>query len=95
MAAGTRRKITGSFGGNGSSDAFQSAGGFNLSVSGTYAGTISIERSFDEGVTYFTVSALTANAEVQKRVDEVEVGVLYRLTMASYSSGTATYRMSS
>ena len=91
--------VTGTFAAVGSSSALlpvpQEGGdqkNMNLSLSGTWAGTILLERSFDGGTNYFTVNSYTANTEA--RIPESEVGVLYRLTCSVYTSGTVTYRLS-
>lgn len=68
--------------------------GFNLSVSGTWAGTITVQRSFDDGVTFVDVEAFTANTE---RVgDEPELNIVYRagFKTGEYTSGTAVVRLS-
>ena len=94
MAQAQRTPVTGTFGATGASNGFVTAKGFNISVSGTYAGTIQIQRSFDQGVTWLNVLELTANQEVERRVDDPEVGVYWRLECTAYTSGTATYRIS-
>lgn len=71
----------------------------NLSVYGTFSGTWSLQRSFDNGTTWndTTKNDGTANsftAAVENRFDEYESGVLYRISCSSYTSGTIYYRMS-
>lgn len=67
---------------------------FNVSISGTWAGTVTLQRSFDGGTTYTDVEVFTANAE--KNGEEVEGGVDYRLGIKTgeYTSGTAELRLS-
>lgn len=91
--------VSGTFAATGSSAALmpiKKVGGIeksmNLSLSGTWAGTVLTERSFDGGTTYFTVGSYTASTEA--RIPESEVGVLYRLRCSVYTSGTVTYRLS-
>lgn len=69
-------------------------GNFNVSISGTWSGTVTVQRSFDKGVTWMDVEAFTANAE--KRGDEGERDVRYRAGFKSgnYTSGVAAVRIS-
>jgi hypothetical protein len=69
-------------------------GPFNLSLSGTWVGTITIQRSFDNGVTWLDVTIFTANIEYLR--DEPELGALYRagFKAGEYTSGTAAVRIS-
>lgn len=66
---------------------------FNLSVSGTWAGTVTLQRSFDNGSTWVDVWSTTSNVETA--VESIESGVLYRLGIKSgnYTSGTAVCRL--
>lgn len=75
-------------------DWVQLFGPFNLSVSGTWVGTITIQRSFDNGVTWLDVKTYTSNAE--DLGEEPELGVLFRAGFkpGEYTSGTAAVRIS-
>lgn len=84
--------VTGSFTGTGQSSSVVITGGFNLSLSGFGSGTVSIERSFDNGSTWNTIESYTTDTE--KRGCEPENGILYRLNCSDYSSGTIVYRIS-
>jgi hypothetical protein len=69
-------------------------GAANIWISGTWAGTITLQATYDDGVTWIDVQAYTANA-----VDvlyEPEVGIAYRLGFKAgeYTSGTAVVRIS-
>lgn len=66
---------------------------FNLSISGTWAGTITLQRSFDGGVTWLDISSYTANT--QQIGEEAEYPVHYRVGFKTgdYSSGTAVVRL--
>jgi hypothetical protein len=66
---------------------------FNLSVSGTWSGTVTLQRSFDNGSTWVDVWSTTSNVETA--VESIESGVLYRLGIKSgnYTSGTAVCRL--
>lgn len=67
---------------------------FNLSVSGTWAGTLTLQRSFDGGTTWVDVETYTANTE--KVGTDPEHKVFYRIGFKTgeYTSGTAVVRLS-
>lgn len=67
---------------------------FNVSISGTWSGTITLQRSFDDGSTWLDVKTYTANAE--EKGFEPEAGVTYQLGFetGNYTSGTAAVRLS-
>lgn len=72
---------------------------FNISVWGTFVGTVQLERSFDNGTTWLPLTAGGTQIEkftapASESVDEFEVGVLYRLNCTAYTSGTINYRLS-
>ena len=69
-----------------SSDVFVEKGSFNLGISGTFTGTVTIQRSSDKS-TWATVDTFIAPTE---EVGTEAEGIHYR---ASYSgTGTATVR---
>lgn len=84
--------LSGTFSGTGRSSSVSIKDGFNLSLSGFGSATVAIERSFDNGATWKTIEAYTADAE--KRGCEPEDGVLYSLNCSAYSSGSISYRVS-
>ena len=66
----------------------------NIWISGTWAGTITLQATYDDGSTWIDVATYTANA-----IDvlyEPEVGIAYRIGFKSgaYTSGTAVVRIS-
>lgn len=67
-------------------------GFFNLSLSGTWVGTIALERKYSSTDAFKEVTTFTANTEDQR--EEREAGVTYRLKMKAYTSGTPTFRLS-
>ncbi len=69
-------------------------GNFNLSISGTWAGTVHLQRSFDMGTSWVDIASYTANTELQGF--EPESGVYYRagIKTGNHSSGTAVVRIS-
>lgn len=69
-------------------------GDFNYSLSGTWAGTVHLQRSFDIGVTWLDITSHTANIETAGA--EPEDGVQYRFGVktGNYTSGTVVGRIS-
>lgn len=76
------------------------AGGFNITISGSFVATIQLERSFDKGTTWFPVSkdatgaAMAFTGVASLSGYEYESGVQYRLNCTAYTSGTAACRLS-
>ncbi len=69
-------------------------GDFNISVSGTWAGTVTVQRSFDSGTTFVDVEGFTANTE--KAGFETQNSMVYRIGFKTgdYTSGSALVRIS-
>ncbi len=69
-------------------------GYFNLSLSGTWTATVTIQRSFDQGSTWYDVDTWTTNT--QEYGLEPENGVYYRFGVKTdeYTSGTIVGRLS-
>jgi len=98
--------ITGTFGATGQSaslcpkqgDYHHQSYSFNMSLWGTFVGTVQLERSFDNGTTWLPITALgssiTFTAPASESFEEPEVGVIYRLNCTAYTSGTVNYRLS-
>lgn len=97
--------VTGSFTATGQSSSFRpvlrsangGGGAFNISLWGTFSGSVTVQRSFDGGTTWVdktpsSIYTLTAPASFTD--EEPEVGVIYRLNCTSYVSGTINYRIS-
>lgn len=80
-----------SHGANGSGTAIRGLGTWRLITHGTWAGTIKVERSFDNS-TWELVRAFTSNSDFNANTfaaDDTEGrAAYYRTTMASYASGT-------
>ena len=75
-------------------DSAEIQGYFNISISGTWAGTVTAQRSFDLGSTWFDVATWTANT--QEYGYEPERKVYYRVGIKTgeFTSGTAVIRLS-
>ncbi len=75
-------------------------GNFNVAIWGVFVGTVQVQTSFDGGTTWIPVvnkrtgSNITFTTPGAIQEDEVEPGVLYRVQMTAYTSGTASYRIS-
>ncbi len=70
---------------------------FNISIWGTFVGTVALKRSFDGGTTWLTkwpVEIYQATTPRTFSDDEPEAGVIYRLECTAFTSGTINYRMS-
>lgn len=63
-------------------------GAVNYSISGTWSATVTIQRSFDDGSTWFEVTTFTSND--QGLIDDDNKNVIYRIGVATgdFTSGT-------
>jgi len=66
--------------------------GFNMSLSGFGTATVVLQRSFDRGDTWLNVESFSADTE--RRVDDPEAGIYYRLNCTAFTSGPIVYRLS-
>ena len=75
-------------------DRVQLAGYFNISISGVWEGTITCQRSFDQGSTWHDVQAF--DKSVEEYGFEPEGGVWYQAGFkdTEWSSGTCVVRLS-
>lgn len=75
-------------------------GPFNLSLSGSFAASVRLERSFDAGASWHPLSrdaageAAAWQAPISLSGEEPERGILYRLTCTEHTSGSVAYRIS-
>lgn len=74
----------------GTSDTISAHGKFNISLWGTWTGTVKLQRTFD-GTNWVDVDEWTAN--YSGWVEEPEFGVQYRLNSTTFLSGTLNYRL--
>ena len=74
------------------------SGRFNLHLSGSFVGTVILERSFDGGATAAPCTNLGAAVSFSSPSSEIleapETGVLYRLRCTAYTSGPIQARLS-
>ena len=96
----TIAKVEGQFTANGNSDAVAIDGRANLTVSGTFTATLTLQRSFDDGVTWHTVAKdadgnpAAYTTSVSLTFEEPEAGVTYRLNCSGFSAGPVNFRIS-
>ena len=82
--------VTETISSNASTAALQIRGHFNLSISGTWSATVTVQRSWNNS-DWFDVDTFTANYEgVGFDAEEV----YYRATVSGYASGDVVIRLS-
>lgn len=69
-------------------------GYFNLSISGTWVATVTLQRSFDSGSTWFDVATRTANTEEYGLEPEDKVQYRVGVKTGGFTSGTVVLRLS-
>ena len=77
----------------GASDVIALSGGFNLSLdftTGSGVGTVELQRSFDDGVTWETTDSKTADTEENGLAVS---NLLWRLECTAFTSGTIAGRL--
>ena len=75
-------------------DAAAIVGYFNLSISGIWGGTVTVQRSFDFGSTWYDVGTWTANTEEYGFEPEREVQYRIGIKTGEFDHGTAVVRIS-
>ena len=75
------------------SDGLYTEGAFNLSISGTFSATVTVQRSFDQGSTWRDVDTFTAPIETYGT--DPEPVVVYRagVKTGDFTSGTVEIRI--
>ncbi len=77
-------------------------GKFNALLSGG-VGTVVLQKSFDEGVTFFNVTdrggnlvehVMVSDVQINESLEEVESNIRYRFDCTAFTSGTITFRIS-
>ncbi|MGB8274060.1 MAG: hypothetical protein WCF16_02190 [Alphaproteobacteria bacterium] len=84
--------ISQTFSGTGATNPVPLRGKFNVSVQGFGSAGVNLERSYDNGATWNIVETYSANTD--KVGEEPETGVVYRLNVTSWASGTLKCRLS-
>ncbi len=72
--------------------------GFNISIYGTFVGSVQLERSFDGGSNWLPLTAAGTQlykwtAPASEQAEETVDGTIYRLNCTAYTSGTINYRI--
>ena len=83
--------ITESFTATGQSSEDGVFGDFSLSIGGTFVGTVTVERSFDDGSTWNIIETFTA--VVEQVGLEASFSVKYRFNCTAFTSGTIVARL--
>ena len=90
--------VTGVFATTVVSGFFVPRGDFNVSIWGTFSGTVALQRSFDGGTTFLTRTDASGNgsytAPASFVVSEPEASVLSQLDCSVLASGSINYRLS-
>jgi hypothetical protein len=92
--------LQGSFNAIGVSASVEVWGDFNLMLTGSFIGTVEVDRSMDSGANWAVVAAdgIGTPASYTHPIGilglEIEPGVLYRLNCTSFSNGPINYRLS-
>ncbi len=78
------------FNADGVSDALEVSGGWTLSTHGTWTGRLTIQKSYDNGVSWIDYLSYTSSKDnnVETSGDEDDENVLYRLSMSGYEQST-------
>ena len=69
-------------------------GYFNISLSGTWVATVTVQRSFDKGQSWLDVSTFTVNTEEYGLEPEFDVYYRFGVKADDYVSGTVVGRLS-
>ena len=86
--------ITGDFTANGTSVATaQFSGGYGFTTSGTWVGTVTLQRSTNNGLSWRTALGPFIDTNFDNPAETEEDGAIYRVVMSSYTSGTCTYNI--
>ena len=92
--------VSGSFSATGQSATFMAIldQPFNITIYGTFVGTVRLERSFDAGTTWVPLTAngsaiLSFTAPASESWSESGANMSYRMNCTAYTSGTINYRL--
>lgn len=75
------------------SDGIYTEGGFNLSISGTFVATVTVQRSFDQGSTWRDVETFTAPIETYGIDPGPTVAYRAGVKTGEFTSGTVSIRI--
>ncbi len=84
--------ITGSFSANGTSLSTPSfTGSYSFETSGNTGGTITLQRSTNNGISWRAALAALTNTDFDNTAETEDDVAVYRVVMSGYASGTPTY----
>jgi hypothetical protein len=75
-------------------DPAEIVGHFNISISGTWVGIVTVQRAYDGGSTWFDVATWTTNAQEYGFEPERQVQYRIGIKTGEYGSGQADLRLS-
>ena len=75
-------------------DPTEMVGYFNISISGTWTGTVTCQRAFDNGASWLDVNTWTSNTEEYGFEPEREVRYRVGIKEGNYVSGMCNARLS-
>lgn len=90
----TSSVLQGALSGNGSSSSTDYfVGSYAFATTGTWDGTITLERSTDAGANWSAALTALSDINFDNPAEEEEDGAIYRVTMSGYTSGTCNYTL--
>lgn len=87
-------EINGSFGLASFSNSIPVKGSWDVSTTGTWSGTLVLQRSYDYGSSWETMRTWEDAGSIEATGIEEELNVWYRINMTAYTSGTCNYSLS-
>lgn len=70
------------------------SGQFNLSLSGTWVASVTVQRSFDDGANWLDVESFSANSEQIGLEPEDDTLYRFGIKTGNYTSGSVVGRIS-
>ena len=69
------------------------SGGYGFTTSGTWVGTVTLQRSTNNGISWRTALGPFIDINFDNPAEIEEDGAIYRAVMSNYTSGTCTYNI--
>ena len=69
------------------------SGGYGFTTSGTWVGTVTLQRSTNNGISWRTALGPFIDTNFDNPAEIEEDGAIYRAVMSNYTSGTCTYNI--
>ena len=91
---GGNPSVSGSFSKNGTSKATRHfSGGYGFTTSGTWEGTVTLQRSTNNGISWRAALTPLVDTNFDNPAEFEDDGAIYRAVMSNYSSGTCNYNI--